>query len=186
MRRAGKPIGVLSIQSYTPGAYNQEDLLTLQALADYCAGALERFRTEQALELREDLNRTILATAMDGFFTLDFSVDRGGAIVDVNDAYCRLVGYRRDELLQMRIADLEAAESSEEIARHKAKIMSTGADRFETRHAGRQRRARVWLRAGHHDAQAGGAGKGSLPNLGNQTQCRENGRGGGQSHLCHR
>jgi PAS domain S-box-containing protein len=134
MRRAGKPIGVLSIQSYTPGAYNQEDLLTLQALADYCAGALERFRTEQALELREDLNRTILATAMDGFFTLDFSVDRGGAIVDVNDAYCRLVGYRRDELLQMRIADLEAAESSEEIARHKAKIMSTGADRFETRH----------------------------------------------------
>ena len=48
MRREGQPVGVLSIQSYTPDAYTQEDLRTLQALADYCAGALERIRAEQA------------------------------------------------------------------------------------------------------------------------------------------
>ena len=83
---------------------------------------------------REELNRTILATAMDGFFTLDFAADPGGAITEVNDAYCRLTGYSREELLQMRIADLEAKESPEEVARHKARIMAAGADRFETRH----------------------------------------------------
>ena len=42
--RRAAPVGVLSIQSYTPNAYTQEDLRTLQALADYCAGALERIR----------------------------------------------------------------------------------------------------------------------------------------------
>ena len=35
-------IGILSIQSYTPHAYQQEDLETLQAMAHYCGEALER------------------------------------------------------------------------------------------------------------------------------------------------
>jgi PAS domain S-box-containing protein len=134
MRRDGQPVGVLSIQSYTPGGYSQEDLRTLQALADYCAGALERIRTEQALQQREEINRTILAMAMDGFFALDFAVDPGGMIVDVNDAYCRLIGYSREELLHMRMADLEATESPEDVVRHKVRILTAGADRFETRH----------------------------------------------------
>ena len=134
MRREGQPVGVLSIQSYTVDAYSQEDLRTIQALADYCAGALARIRTEQALQQREALNRTILTTAMDGFFTLDFATDPGGVLVEVNDAYCRLVGYSREELLQMRIADLEAVESPEDVARHKVRIMAAGADRFETCH----------------------------------------------------
>ncbi len=134
MRRDGQPIGVLSVQSYTPNAYGQEDLRTLQALADYCAGALERIRTERALQQREDLNRAILDTAMDGFFAVDFAVDPRGAIVNVNEAYCRLIGYSREELLQMRITDIEATESHEEVTRHKERILATGADRFETRH----------------------------------------------------
>jgi CheY-like chemotaxis protein len=41
--------GILSIQSYTPNAYNQHSLETLQALADHCGGALDRIRTEEAL-----------------------------------------------------------------------------------------------------------------------------------------
>ena len=134
MRREGQPVGVLSIQSYTIDAYSQEDLRTLQALADYCAGAVERIRTEQALQQREALNRNIVSTAMDGFFTLDFATDPGGILVEVNDAYCRLLGYSREELLGMRIADLEAAQGPEDVARHKAKIIATGSDRFESRH----------------------------------------------------
>jgi PAS domain S-box-containing protein len=134
LRWEGQAVGVLSIQSYLPDAYSQDDLQTLQALADYCAGALERIQIEQALQQREEFNRNILSTAMDGFFTLDFAADPGGVLVEVNDAYCRLVGYSREELLQMKIADLEAAESPTEVARHKAVIMAAGADRFETLH----------------------------------------------------
>jgi two-component system cell cycle sensor histidine kinase/response regulator CckA len=41
--------GVLSVQSYTPNAYDQRSLETLQALADHCGGALDRIRNEEAL-----------------------------------------------------------------------------------------------------------------------------------------
>jgi PAS domain S-box-containing protein len=74
--------------------------------------------------------RTILATAMDGF-TL---IDESGHIVDANDAYCRMVGHRKEELLGTSLLQLEAKESPEEIARHMARIHANGSDRFETRH----------------------------------------------------
>ncbi len=134
VRREGQPIGILSLQSYEINAYAAEDLRTLQALADHCGGALERLRAEQALRQSEELNRTIVATAMDAFYALDFDADPGGAIIEVNESFCRLTGYSREELLQMRMADLEAAESPEEVARHGARIMAAGADRFESRH----------------------------------------------------
>jgi PAS domain S-box-containing protein len=134
MRQDGQPVGVLSIQSYTPNAYTPEDLRILQALADYCAGALERLRVEEVVRQREELNRAIVATAMDGYYALDFAGDAGGAIIDVNEAYCRMTGYSREELLRMRVNDLEANESPEEVARHSQRIMAAGGDRFETRH----------------------------------------------------
>jgi len=49
LRRKGKTVGVLSIQSYTPNAFTEADLRTLEALADQCGGALERIRAEQAV-----------------------------------------------------------------------------------------------------------------------------------------
>lgn len=39
--------GLLSIQSYSFQAYNEEDLATLQALADHCGGALDRIAIAQ-------------------------------------------------------------------------------------------------------------------------------------------
>ena len=44
IRHGDQAIGVVSIQSYTPHAYTQQSLDTLQALADHCGGALERIR----------------------------------------------------------------------------------------------------------------------------------------------
>lgn len=45
-------IGFLSIQSYTPNAYNQKDLDLLRTLADQCSGALERTFAEQDKEIQ--------------------------------------------------------------------------------------------------------------------------------------
>lgn len=53
IRRGGQPVGVLSLQSYTPNAYRPPDLDTLQALADHCGGAIERIATERALRRLE-------------------------------------------------------------------------------------------------------------------------------------
>ena len=47
IRNGTSTIGVLSIQSYKPNAYDRHSLETLQALADHCAGALERIRAQE-------------------------------------------------------------------------------------------------------------------------------------------
>ncbi len=55
LRNGGQFVGLLSIQSYRDQAYAQDDLVTLQALADHCGGALERLRAEAGIRssLRE-------------------------------------------------------------------------------------------------------------------------------------
>ncbi|UCH50435.1 MAG: PAS domain S-box protein, partial [Chloroflexota bacterium] len=74
--------------------------------------------------------QTIIQTAMDGFWLADMQ----GQLLDVNEAYCDLIGYSRDELLNMSIPDVEAVEKPEETAEHIRKIGEFGLDRFETRH----------------------------------------------------
>ena len=77
-----------------------------------------------------DRNETILKTCEDGFWL----VDKDGRILEVNDAYCRMSGYSRDELLTMSIQDLEAQETAQEVAEHTREIISKGTHRFESRH----------------------------------------------------
>ncbi len=54
IRNNADVIGVLSIQSYQPEAYDPVDLQTLQALADHCAGALDRIHTEEVLHTTQE------------------------------------------------------------------------------------------------------------------------------------
>jgi len=60
IRSGEKVIGVLSIQSYTPGDYDAKALGLLQSLADQCGVALERVRAEENLrKLNEELERRV-------------------------------------------------------------------------------------------------------------------------------
>lgn len=90
--------------------------------------AIGRDVTEQQRMARE--HRLILQTALDGFWI----VAGDGRFLEVNDAYCRMVGYARGELLAMRISDLEADESPDAVGRHVEKVRREGSDRFATRH----------------------------------------------------
>ena len=67
---------------------------------------------EEALKEREKKYRTILQTAMDGFWL----VDQQGRLLEVNEAYCRMSGYSMQELLTMQVSDLEAVETAAEVA----------------------------------------------------------------------
>ena len=90
----------------------------------------ERRETEAALRESEQRYRTILQTAMDGFWMADAQ----GRLLEVNDAYCRMSGYSAPELLAMRIPDLEAVETAEETAVRIQAIIARGEDRFESQH----------------------------------------------------
>ncbi len=61
--RSGKRvIGVLSIQRYTAGVYNQNSMQTLKVLANQCAGALERIWAQEQLSVMAE-RRAILYDA---------------------------------------------------------------------------------------------------------------------------
>ena len=90
----------------------------------------ERKRAEAALREREEQVATILRAATDGFWV----TDRKGRFLEVNDAVCRILGYRREELLRMSVSDIEAVEKQEEILQKVQRIMERGSDQFEGLH----------------------------------------------------
>ncbi|MDA8422680.1 MAG: PAS domain S-box protein [Nitrospiraceae bacterium] len=73
--------------------------------------------------------KKMIQTSMDGFLVYDIH----GRILDANDAYCKLIGCHREELLNNHVTDFEQFEKPEEIAKHFEKIMQPGSDRFVTR-----------------------------------------------------
>ncbi len=90
-------------------------------------------RYKQTLETIQGLKTgygVVIRTAMDGFWLTDIQ----GRILEVNDAYCRLTGYSRQELLTMPISEVEAREKPEDTQRHIQRIIESGSDRFESKH----------------------------------------------------
>ena len=91
----------------------------------------EQKHIQEALQEREELSHKVIGTAMEGFWMLDLK----GNIVDVNETYCQMSGYSRQELLSLHVSALEVNEASRKlVARHVQRIMQSGSDRFETRH----------------------------------------------------
>ncbi len=110
IRWRGQAIGVLSIQSYTPSAFTEEDLQTLQGLADHCGGALERIQSEQEQAL---LTETIRSSRNEvyifGADTLRFRFANDGALANL--------GYTLEQIRQLTPLDLKPEFTAESFAR---------------------------------------------------------------------
>jgi PAS domain S-box-containing protein len=78
----------------------------------------------------EEKHGLIIKTALDGFWINDLK----GRFLEVNESYCNMIGYTREELLTMSIPDIEALEKPEDVAQRMKKVIEQGHDRFETRH----------------------------------------------------
>lgn len=90
----------------------------------------EHKRSEERLKMQVRRNKLILDTTQEGFWIIDLN----GNINNVNGAYCQMVGYTREQLLTMNVADVEVSEDPEKVNAHIQKILTHGHDRFETRH----------------------------------------------------
>jgi PAS domain S-box-containing protein len=90
----------------------------------------EQARMEEAMQERERFLTSILETTQDGFWV----IGADGRLTDVNDAYCRMTGYAKDELEGLLIGDLDAAEDSAATEERIARITENGSELFETRH----------------------------------------------------
>ncbi|MEI8038238.1 MAG: PAS domain S-box protein [Verrucomicrobiota bacterium] len=92
--------------------------------------ALYKHRAERKLQDSELRHRSILETAMHGFWLADLD----GQLLEVNQSYCRMTGYSAAELLGMNIADLEIDETAAQVRAHNQRIVELGEHRFESRH----------------------------------------------------
>jgi PAS domain S-box-containing protein/putative nucleotidyltransferase with HDIG domain len=95
-------------------------------------------KAQQKIEESDTRYQNIIKTTAEGFWL----VDDVGSLLEVNDAYIEMSGFSRKELVQMNIADLEAAESLIEVQTHLKKVAQAGLDRFETMH--RRKDGSIW------------------------------------------
>jgi PAS domain S-box-containing protein len=89
----------------------------------------ERKKLETELKKREEKFKKIINGSIDGFVITNMY----GRIIEVNKAYCLLLGYTRNEILSMSLIELEALMTKEELNNKTLKIIDTGGSRFETK-----------------------------------------------------
>ena len=87
---------------------------------------------EEALREREEIYSLIFNQALDGIELTDAETLR---FVEVNDAACRLLGYSRDELLQMTLDEIQGDGDSARLRERAAEVLASGGQiRFQNRH----------------------------------------------------
>ncbi|WP_345994000.1 PAS domain S-box protein [Sulfurimonas sp. HSL-1716] len=91
----------------------------------------EKKRIEDTLKQEYKRSSLILESTLDGYIMIDLS----GTILDVNTAYCNLVGYTKKELVSKKIDQLVLSKTKKEIKSDIKSIVQNGHGRFEIVHA---------------------------------------------------
>lgn len=118
LRYQDRYLGMFSVQSYKPRAYTRADLDLLQALADHCAGALERIRTEARLRK--------LARAVEHSPVSIVITDRSGNIEFVNPKFIEVSGYTAEEVIGRNTSLLKSGETPSEEYRRLWETITAG------------------------------------------------------------
>jgi diguanylate cyclase (GGDEF)-like protein/PAS domain S-box-containing protein len=110
-------VGVISMQSYNPNAYDSAQIRLLETIAMQAAVAIENSRlyakAQQEIKQREkaDLRyRALFEQSHDAVFILDMQ----GKHLDVNQRAADLTGYTVDELTQLSALDISAQKKDTE------------------------------------------------------------------------
>lgn len=90
----------------------------------------EQMKVVEALKLSDQRYNALIQTTNDGFWV----VDSEGNILEVNDSYCKMSGYTKEQLLGMKISNLEFIETEVETKTRISGILAKGWDRFESKH----------------------------------------------------
>ena len=126
----GKLYGVLGVTVPSGTVFDEEEQALFHELGNDISFALSKIEDEEKLLRVESHYQTMIQTSIDSFLI----TDANGRFVSINDTFCRLLGYSREELLAMSLQDVEATETREETARHIQRVMESGGDRFDTKY----------------------------------------------------
>lgn len=88
------------------------------------------YTVSRALEESEERYRKLFDSTGDDIFVTDMDEN----IVEANNAACETLGYKREELLNMKISDIKPAKYREQVAENRRIIFEKGTHRFESEH----------------------------------------------------
>jgi PAS domain S-box-containing protein len=99
VRGRERPYGVLGAHTVSARGFTTEDVNFLLSVANVLAEAIGRKSAEAGLALF----RRLVDQSSDGIFVINAGT---GELSDVNESACRQLGYGRDELLRLRVIDI--------------------------------------------------------------------------------
>jgi len=120
----GKLIGILYLENnLTPRVFTPERVTVLKVLASQAAVSLENTRLYLDLADREGKIRRLVDANIIGIFVADLE----GRVVEANDAFLRIIGYDREDLVSGRVrwTELTPTEWRERDMRTLAELKST-------------------------------------------------------------
>ena len=125
MINQGRFVGILYFENnLTPQVYTPDRLTVLKVLATQAAISLENMGLYRALADREAKIRRLVDANIIGIFVADLE----GRVVEANDAFLRIIGYDREDLVSGRVRwnELTPPEWRERDIRTVAELKSTG------------------------------------------------------------
>lgn len=97
--KAGRLIAVLFVHAAEPRHWTEAEIALVREIAERTWAAVERARAEEALRLSEARFRTALEIGTVGAIYFDMD----GTLTDANDAFLKMSGYSRDDLVERRL-----------------------------------------------------------------------------------
>jgi len=96
--------------------------------------AFELFEAHMKTAHSEERYRLLLQNANDAVYVHEISPSAPGRFLEVNDQACRMLGYTREEFLQMNVPDIDVPEQSERLPGIQRQLFESGHTIFCTRH----------------------------------------------------
>ena len=127
----GSVIGAMAVWSYDdPYRYTKKDIDLMEFVSEQVATAIENKRSEEALRESEAKFRTIIENMNEGLSL----VDNKGKTQFVNEAYCSIFGYQREELIGEYHTKYLYHKEDKSLINEKIKLRQKGiSDKYEVR-----------------------------------------------------
>ncbi|MCO1653672.1 SpoIIE family protein phosphatase [Pseudonocardia humida] len=112
LRKRGRFVAAMAVHHATPRVWTDAEVDLLSTVVARCWDSLQRAHALAAVRESEQRYRLLVERASDAIWLSD----EHGRYVEVNEAACELLGYSREQLLQMSGEDLVRAPDRERLA----------------------------------------------------------------------